>query len=310
VDEFILVRKTQVHNYIKTPLYLFNKENGYVLYKPEDRKIKDTKFSEDKYPDLYLNKNDIKRAKRELQAEFKKKLIDEVKQGNLSQVKRALCKIVSEAFYEPIGETIESLPETIDIVYDGYAKAAELLKNFSEIENAGYPLVEHSVNVMTLVLSFCIYIGIDEGEAKRLSLCALLHDIGVTKLPKDIVTYKGRLPERQYQEYQNHTFLGHDIIRNNQNSIDSSIAPGVLEHHERLDGSGYPRGIENISFEGRLIGLINSFDHLIHSQKIHRKKRNAFDALLLIKDEVLTKGLFDKSIYKKFCLSLSKKKLF
>jgi hypothetical protein len=56
-----------------------------------------------------------------------------------------------------------------------------------------------------------------------------------------------------------------------------------------------------------LIGLIDSFDNLTNSEKTHRKKRNPFDAMMLIKNEVLNDGRFDKGIYKDLCLSLGKK---
>jgi HD-GYP domain-containing protein (c-di-GMP phosphodiesterase class II) len=116
------------------------------------------------------------------------------------------------------------------------------------------------------------------------------------------------LPDRQYHEFQAHPALGHDIVKQNEN-IDSSIALGILEHHERLDGNGYPRGVANISFEGRLIGLVDSFDNLTNSERTHRKKRNPFDAMKLIKNEVLNDGRFDRGIYKNLCLSLGKKPL-
>lgn len=125
-------------------------------------------------------------------------------------------------------------------------------------------------------------------------------------IPKEIVSNQGHLPDRQFSEYQKHSAIGHDIIKENEN-IDPSIAVGILEHHERLDGNGYPRGIANLTFEGRLIGLIDSFDNLTSSEKKHRKKREPFDALDLIKAEVLNEGRFDKTIYMDLCLSLGRK---
>lgn len=305
MDDFVKVKKTQVPSYIKTPLYILNDETGYVLYKPINKRVDKKEYSEDQYPDLYICRKDRKRATDELQAELKEQLIQKISHGEISAVKFALCEIVSETFSAPVEDSIESLPDTIDIVYEGYSETAEVLKDFSEINYPGYSLVDHSVNVMVLALSYCIHNRIGEDETKRISLCALLHDVGITKLPKGLVSYKGRLPDLKFNEYQTHASIGHDIVKQNEN-IDSSIAIGILEHHERLDGSGYPRGIANISFEGRLIGLIDSFDHLTNSEKTHRKKRNPFNALMLIKDEVIKKGHFDRDIYKDLCLSLGK----
>lgn len=305
LEKFVMVKKTQVPSYVKTPLYILNNETGYVLYKPVNKRVDKKQYSEDQYPNLYISMKDRRGATNELQAELKKQLVQKLSHGEISEVKHALCEIVSETFSEPLEDSIESLPDTIDIVYEGYSETAGVLKDFVDIDYAGYPLVNHSVNVMALALSYCLHNHLSEDDAKRISLCALLHDVGVTKLPKVLVSYKGRLPDQQYHEYQTHVAIGHDIIKQNEN-IDSSIAIGILEHHERLDGSGYPRGVANISFEGRLIGLINSFDHLTNSEKTHRKKRSPFDAMMLIKDEVLKEGRFDKAIYKDLCLSLGK----
>ena len=302
----MLVKKSQVSSYFKTPLYVLNGETGHVLYKPVNISIDETKYSEDNFPKLYINANDRENATNELQAKLKKQLVQKIRHGQLSEVKHALCEIVSETFSEAIDESIESLPDTIDIVYEGYSNAAELLKDFSDVQYAGYPLVDHSVNVMTLTLLYCLDNEIGEEETKRLSLCALLHDIGITKLPKEIVSYEGMLSDKQFSEYQTHSAIGHDMVKLNEN-IDPSIATAILEHHERLDGGGYPRGIANISFEGRLIGLIDSFDNLTSSEKEHRKKKKPFDAMMLIRNEVLNEGRFDKAIYKDLCLSLGKK---
>jgi HD-GYP domain-containing protein (c-di-GMP phosphodiesterase class II) len=306
LNNYVLVKKSQVSRYVKTPLYILNDETGFVLYKPVNKIIDEDQYSEDNFPKLFINANDRKTATNELQAKLKKQLVQKIRHGQLSEVKHALCEIVSETFSETVDDSIESLPDTIDIIYKGYSNAAELLKDFSDVQYAGYPLVDHSVNVMALTLLYCLDNEIGEEETKRLSLCALLHDVGLTKLPTKIVSYTGMLSDQQFHEYQTHSVIGHDMVKLNEN-IDSSIATAILEHHERLDGQGYPRGIANISFEGRLIGLIDSFDNLTSNEKAHRKKRKPFDAMLLIKNEVLNEGRFDKAIYKDLCLSLGKR---
>jgi HD-GYP domain-containing protein (c-di-GMP phosphodiesterase class II) len=305
-EKYLLVRRSQAFNYYKTPLYILNKETGYVLYKPVNKKIDRSRYASDNDPNLYIKVNDRRSATIELQAEMKKALLKKIHDGDIHDVKSTLCEIVAETFSAPLDESIESLPETIDIMYEGYSRASGILKDFHEINYAGYPLVNHSVNVMTLALLYCLDSDFSEVETKRISLCALLHDVGVTRLPKGLLSYQGRLPDRQYREYQTHPAIGHDIVKKNEN-IDSSIAVGILEHHERLDGNGYPRGVANLSFEGRLIGLLDSFDSLTNSEKTHRKKKKPFDAMMLIKTEVLNDGRFDRDIYKALCLSLGKK---
>lgn len=305
LDTYIQVRKTQIFNYIATPLYILNQQSGHVLYKDGNEPIDESRYARDGFPELFIRSHDRDSAVRELQRTLNKSLVEKIKSGAAGEVKEILCEIVRETFSERVEKNMEALPETIDVVYDGYAKAAELLKDFSDITYAGYTLVDHSVNVMTLAMFYCLHNGFSEHETKRISLCALLHDVGLTKLPKSIVSYQGRLPDRHYHEYQTHAAIGHDLVKLNEN-VDSSIAIGILEHHERLDGKGYPRGIANISFEGRLIGLIDSFDSLTSSEKTHRRRKKPFDAMMVIREETQDLGRFDKEIFYKLCMSLGK----
>lgn len=98
-------------------------------------------------------------------------------------------------------------------------------------------MVNHSANVMALALLYCLDNKYSESETKRISLCALLHDTGISKLPKGLVSYQDRLSDQKFGEYQVHPAIGHGIVKQNEN-IDSNIALGILEHHERLDGNG------------------------------------------------------------------------
>ena len=305
LDSYVQVRKTQIPNYIATPLYIVNREGGQILYKSGNEPINAGKYAQDGFPDLFVRSQDRDAAIREVQRSLNKALVQKISSGDVEEVKQIICEIVRETFSGCVENNFEALPETIDILYDGYAKAAELLRDFSDVTYAGYPLVDHCVNVMTLALSYCLHNGFSEDESKRISMGALLHDVGLTKLPKSIVSYQGRLPDRHFREYQTHSAIGHDLIKLNEN-IDTSIAAGILEHHERLDGQGYPRGIANLSFEGRLIGLIDSFDSLTSSEKTHRRRRKPFDALMVIRKEVLDLGRFDKEIFSNLCLSLGK----
>ena len=303
--DFILVKKTQLQNYFQVPLYVFNKEFGFILFKPEKESFDIDKFREEDQPDLYIRNSDEEDAIKELQKTLNKKLINKIYSGEINEIKEAICEIINETFCNNTEQSIRSLPETIDIIYDGYSKVSDLLIKFTDYEYAGYPLVNHSANVMTIAMLYCLKNQFKEKDTKRISLLALLHDLGITQLSKDVVASINRLNDEQFEVYKTHPAIGHDIIKLNEN-IDASIAVGVLEHHERIDGSGYPRGISNLSFEGKLIGFIDSFDNLTNSEKTHRKRKRPFDAMLLIKDEVLAKGRFDKAIYKDMCLCLGK----
>lgn len=306
---FISIKRSQVHHFLETPLYIKNKLGAYVLYKSENEWLDPKRYTEEEFPRLYVHKEMKETASGELQAQLKDKLKRKVSSGDLKSIKSALCEIVQEAMQEPLEENLNTLPETMSILYAGYSDATRILRGFSELQHGGYSLVEHSVNVMLFTLNYCLFSDFSETKIKRLSLAALLHDIGLTQIPKDIAFSDKKLTEQEFGVYKTHPSVGCDIIKKSAH-INSTISAGVLEHHEHLDGKGYPMGLADISFDGRLIGLIDSFDNLIGSEKSHRKKKEPFDAMKMIQNEVLEEGKFDKKIYKNLLLSLSGKTRF
>ncbi|MFH1984661.1 MAG: HD domain-containing phosphohydrolase [Pseudomonadota bacterium] len=300
---YVPIRKSQIFHYLKTPLYIKNDKGDYILYKSENTKIDSKRFIEDAYPQLYTPEEMSSGAFEELRYQLKNKLVKKIEAGDLRSIKSTLNEIVQESFEEPIEENIQHLPETIELIYNEYSSASKLLKTIVGIQYGGTTLSEHSINVMLLVLNYCVFTNQSEKDTKALSLGALLHDVGLAIIPKKLIESKRKLTDSEFTEYKSHPAIGHDMIKENFNT-DDSLSVGALEHHERLDGSGYPRGISNIAFEGRLIGMIDCFDSLTNSKKIYRRKKDPFSALKLIQDEMLHMGKFDKVIFKDLCLSL------
>jgi HD-GYP domain-containing protein (c-di-GMP phosphodiesterase class II) len=303
---YIAVKKSQVRYYKKTPLFKKNTEDVFVLYKPEDEEIDVKRFTEERYPQLYICGENQEVALQELRNQLKFKLKASIDSGELYAIKVSFIEFVQEALEEPADHNLPMLPETIDIIYDAYSKPANLLKSLIDIQCGGYSVIEHSVNVMVYTLNYCLFCDFGETFTKRLSLAALAHDIGLAKIPRKIVSLDRKLTEKEFEIYKTHPAIGHDIIKQNE-SFDPSIATSVLEHHEYLDGNGYPRGIANLSFEGQVIALIDTFDNLICSAKAHRKIKKPFKAMNLIKTDIVREGRFNKKIFKDLCLSLAEK---
>jgi HD superfamily phosphohydrolase YqeK len=303
MDQYIPIRKTQIYYHKEFPLYIKSHDEKFVLYKPEHIEIDFKKFHIDSCPQLYIPKELRASSINKISKNIKSKLVDRIQSGDLKSIKKALSEIVQETFEEPIEQGLQVLPATIEVIYDGCAGPKNLLQNIYGIQFGGTTLIEHSVNIMVLTLNYCVFNRIDDVEGKRLSLAALLHDIGLTKLPKHICEAKRKLSNLEFKTYATHAAIGHDIIMQ-FNDIDSSVAMAALEHHERVDGQGYPRGISNISYPGLLIGMLDCFDNLTNTQKAHRRKEDPFGALRIIQNEILEEGKFDKEIFRNLCLSL------
>lgn len=176
---------------------------------------------------------------------------------------------------------MESLPRrTVNQPFMGKAfkeALAMIIEDISRNPNAMIMLTDISVTDLYLYqhsLNVCIYatmLGISEGYSSDdltvLGLGALLHDIGKTKIPQNILLKPGKLLEPELQVMQKHTELGYKLLKDEPN-IPLLSAHCALQHHERMDGSGYPRGIrgEDIHDFARWVSLIDSYDAMTSSR--------------------------------------------
>jgi HD-GYP domain-containing protein (c-di-GMP phosphodiesterase class II) len=134
---------------------------------------------------------------------------------------------------------------------------------------------------------------LDEEEINRLYLAGLLHDIGKIGVDESVLCKNGKLTDEERACIQRHPAIGGGILRGIKQMHD--IVPGVLCHHERVDGKGYPKGLrgDEIPLSARIIGLADSFDAMT-SKRVYRNAMTIEHAL-----EEIRKGLgtqFDERI--------------
>ncbi|MGD8723881.1 MAG: HD domain-containing protein [Desulfobacterales bacterium] len=299
---YIAIRNSQINYYKAVGLYYL--ENGsFVLYKPPGRLMADLRLKQERHPpELYIRRKDRMAALKELQAGFNQHIFDSIKTGNVVAVKSTLCHLVEETLREPRSGTLQVLPETIATLVSGYSKNPQILKSFATMSFKDYSTVIHSVNVMALTLGFCFYSKRSLRETKRLGLSALLHDVGKTEIPDDILKAPRRLTSTEFRVMKRHPKLGEFLIKV-KSGIDGDIARGAGEHHEKLDGSGYPKGTQKISFVGQVLGIIDCYEALTNEERPYRRAKSPLDALKTIKTDVEA-GKFDRNIFEKFCYSL------
>ena len=299
---YIAIRNSQINYYKDVGLY-YIEGGSFILYKPPGKLITELRLNEERHPtELYIHQNDRITAIKELQKGFNKHIAKSIKTGNVVEVKSTLCSLVEETLAEPRSGTLQALPETVDVLVSGYSQKPEVLKIFASISFKDYTTVIHSVNVMALTLGFCFYSKLSLHETKRLGLSALMHDVGKTEIPDSILKASRKLTRKEFKVMKRHPKIG-DFIIKFKNGIDSGIARGALEHHEKLDGSGYPRGIRHISFAGQLLGIIDCYEALTNEERPYRRAKSPLDTLKLIKQDVEA-GKFDHKIFEKFCYSL------
>ncbi|MCH7798650.1 MAG: HD-GYP domain-containing protein [Planctomycetes bacterium] len=118
----------------------------------------------------------------------------------------------------------------------------------------------HSLRVAHLTELLAKEINLDEHTVKRMRIAGLVHDIGKIGVPEAVLTKPGKLTEEEFASMRRHPEIGHRILKDIPELRD--ILPGVLSHHERFDGQGYPHGIsgDKIPRVARLISLADAFD--------------------------------------------------
>ena len=134
----------------------------------------------------------------------------------------------------------------------------------SKIKNKDEYTAEHCVRVGILAIAFGKYLQLPRTELELLGLCGMLHDVGKMKVPQHILNKEGNLNEDEYKIIKEHTVLGYVFLRNH-GGIDEQVCTAAYNHHERMNGKGYPRKVssELLSTYDRIIGIIDSYDAMI-----------------------------------------------
>lgn len=161
---------------------------------------------------------------------------------------------------------------------------ASMLRNpdamiwMSKIKHESEYTAEHCLNVCILAIAFGRHLNFDEAELQLLGLCGLLHDVGKMRTPKVILNKRGALSEEEFQIMKQHTVDGYKLLKG-AGSAPSLPIDVALNHHERPDGTGYPRGLKEgeISEFARIIGIVDAYD-AITSDRCYSKAVSPVDA--------------------------------
>lgn len=140
----------------------------------------------------------------------------------------------------------------------------------------------HSERVAMISRCLAEWLGIDSSQVNTVHLTGLLHDVGKIGVSELVLTKPGRLADDEFDQIKKHPRIGADILKGIKQM--AAVARGVLTHHERYDGAGYPDGLtgETIPLAGRIVMLADSLDAMI-SDRTYRKAMPVLAALAEIR---------------------------
>jgi len=160
----------------------------------------------------------------------------------------------------------------------------------------------HSISVSALMILFGRHLGFDEALVQMLGTAGLLHDVGKLEIPLEVLNKEGRLSEDEINMIRDHPVKGHAIL-SRQEGMSEIVLDVCLNHHERIDGKGYPHRLSGsqVSLHARVAAICDVYDALT-SVRPYRAPWSAGKAL---KWMLSSEGHFDRRLLKKFALCLS-----
>ncbi len=157
-------------------------------------------------------------------------------------------------------------------------------------------LYQHSFQVTLYSIAVAKELGYSAEDLRLIGIGALLHDVGKLMVPKDILTKPGRLTNDEFEMMKMHARYGFDLLRN-LHSISLLVAHCAFQHHERIDGSGYPRGLVDFEIHpfAKIIGVADVFD-AVTTNRVYREKMLPSQGLAIV--EAGSGTLYDARIVK------------
>lgn len=191
-----------------------------------------------------------------------------------------------------------SFRSLLSMIIDDLKGNSQAMLMLSSIYVKDTYLYNHSLNVSLYSISMGMGLGLKHQQLVELGLGALLHDIGKTRIPLSVLEKKEKLTDEEFSLIKNHSEFGFEILRK-EIGIPLPSAHCAYQHHERINGSGYPRGLvgNNIHKYSKIVAIADVYDAIV-SERVYKKPKLPHEAL-----ELLFTGVnqdFDKEMVEAF----------
>ncbi|MBI5441741.1 MAG: HD-GYP domain-containing protein [Deltaproteobacteria bacterium] len=187
-----------------------------------------------------------------------------------ARAKRVVEELLNDA---RVGKSIdgEKAKAVVDDMVESIFRNPDALTSLSRLKSFDEYTFQHSVNVSVLCLALGRHLGILKGELKCLGVGALLHDVGKVLIPQEILNKPGRLTEEEFERVRTHPLHGAKLLMR-CGELPKSCATVALNHHERFDGRGYPRGLSGLHIGkfGLISAIVDVYDAITSNRVYHR----------------------------------------
>jgi len=219
--------------------------------------------------------------------------------------RQALLKIKEVLTDLSAGKALDynKIIEIQGLIYKNIDKCDEIVACLRDIRQADEYTYNHCINVGFYCMLMGKWLGLGYDDTIKLIQAGLLHDIGKTMIPADVLNKKGKLTVEEFELIKKHTVYGYDILLQAK-EIDVEVKKAVLLHHERVDGSGYPLSIPSdyIGLYTKIVAIADVYDAMT-SDRPYKKRTTPFEAFKMFLSIGIS--IFDLNILYVFLNSLA-----
>jgi HD-GYP domain-containing protein (c-di-GMP phosphodiesterase class II) len=180
-----------------------------------------------------------------------------------------------------LGNTInvQIARETVSECVNSILQSPDALLWMTQLKNRDLYTSQHSMNVCILSIALGRHLNLPVQELNNLGLCGMMHDMGKMRVPLEILNKPGRLIPEELKIMQSHAELGWKLLMSSSGMYSGAIDVAYT-HHERLDGTGYPRKLtsEQITPFTRMVAIVDMYD-AITSDRVYQRGQSHLDAI-------------------------------
>ena len=217
-----------------------------------------------------------------------------------SESRQAVISMFQEARMGNAVDTIVAKALVEDIA-DSVSRNAGALISLARLKNADDYTYMHSVAVCAMMVALSRQLGLDQEQTRSAGLAGLMHDLGKAAMPLDVLNKPGKLTDAEYAVIKTHPKQGHNLLERSgeENAI---VLDVCLHHHEKIDGSGYPKGLkgDEISLFAKMGAVCDVYDAITSN----RPYKAGWDPAESLRKMAEWKGHFDLKVFQAFVKSL------
>ncbi len=280
-----------------------NKKYDYPIYRKVDEKIfrilldKNNVYDERK--DLFIRDENIEQVfidvqdKLKYQDDIQEHISNIIDDDNISlNIKAGLINDIAKETVNDLFENeldfkkLQKVDNLLSNSIDFILKDDTALDTMLKITSYDYYTYTHCIDVSTYCMGFGLYLGLNKDDVKLLGKAGMLHDIGKKYIDRSIICKKGRLTKEEIAIVQRHPVYSAQMLQI-KGEPDIRLLRIVEQHHEKCDGTGYPKGLQEHEIDdfAKIVSICDIFNALT-TRRTYKDRMTTYDAIMLMYEKM------------------------